>query len=105
MVMSSLHTKLYVPSSRGSLLIAINSKTKYKIHTAAMFLFYIQQNYLNKSFIFFEDLLPYIISVLQMKRCLCRFHLKSSCVHHVVTSDYAKLQITRLRCLTVAQFS
>jgi hypothetical protein len=38
MVTTCLHTKIHKPSSNGSLVIAIKSKPKYRLHAASMLL-------------------------------------------------------------------
>jgi len=73
-------------------------KTKYRSHASALLLFKIlQKDYLKRSFIFYEGILPCIISTSWINICHnCHSHLKSSCVRHVVIYVYRKLKITRL---------
>jgi hypothetical protein len=54
-------TKFQIINSNGSLIIAIKMKAKYRFHEATIFLFYILKNYLKKSCLFLEDLLPHAI--------------------------------------------
>jgi hypothetical protein len=50
-------------SYTGSFIISVKLNGKENIHMAKMLVFYIlQKNYLNKNCMFFNDLLPYIIS-------------------------------------------
>jgi len=53
-------------SSNGSLVVTIKPKTEYIFHAAATQYFFLRttKNCLNKCNVFFEDLLPHIISVL-----------------------------------------
>jgi hypothetical protein len=52
-----VHTKIKMSSSNG-LLVVIKTNVKYRYHVAAMLLYILQKNYLNKILIFFKDLLP-----------------------------------------------
>jgi len=42
------HTKFYIPSSSGSLVIATKPKTKYRVHASAMLLFHTVRSILIK---------------------------------------------------------
>jgi hypothetical protein len=52
-----LHTKFYVPSFIGSVIISIKLKYKYLFHTAAFY-----QKIHNKNCVLFRGQLPYVIS-------------------------------------------
>jgi hypothetical protein len=59
MFMISLGIKFHMPGTSGSLVTAIKLKAKENEHTATMMLFYILQKYfLEKIFIFSQDLSP-----------------------------------------------
>jgi hypothetical protein len=56
------HTNFQIPSSNGSLATAVKQKTKETFCTATILLFYILQKSCLNELIFFNILLPYIIS-------------------------------------------
>jgi len=61
MVMICLHAKFHKSSSNGSKVVAIKPKTKYIIQAAIMLFYTLQKKLLNNWYLFFKDLLPYII--------------------------------------------
>jgi hypothetical protein len=60
--------QIHLSNSNYSLVMAIKSKAKYVLHSAVVLFFSILQKkkYLDTSCIFFQDLLPYIISRFQI---------------------------------------
>jgi len=93
-------------ASIGSRLTAIKPKTKYRWHADAILLLYIlPKHYLDKTYMIFEDLLPYIISVLWINWRYYCFHLTNSCVSYVDITECRNLQITPFGCHPAAKYS
>jgi hypothetical protein len=63
MVMVCLHTKFHVTAFNGSLISVMKQETKLEFMQASCFSTFSKMNYVNKSSIIFEVLLPYVISV------------------------------------------
>jgi hypothetical protein len=55
------YTKFHMPASNGPIVITIKPKLNANVHTVARLFYILQKNYLIKSWIFFEDLLPHSI--------------------------------------------
>jgi hypothetical protein len=88
-------TKFQMHVSNGSLAIDIKQTTKNSFRaTTTSFFYFLQTNYHNKSRIFFEALLPYIISASNIKCC---FRLQISYIRHVVITEYVTFESTRLQ--------
>jgi len=61
--MICFHTKFHMPSSDGSLVIAIKPKTKFRLRAAAMLLLYIlQHRYLTKDVYFRSSIITHHFS-------------------------------------------
>jgi len=56
-----------------------------------LFLYMLQTEYFNKSYMFVKDLGQWKISVPYITRCYCHFHLTCCYVHHFVITDCRKL--------------
>jgi hypothetical protein len=55
-----LHAKFHVVSFSGSLDIAVEKKAKQNVRIATMLCFAFYKNFVNKNYIYFQNLLPYI---------------------------------------------
>jgi hypothetical protein len=60
--LSYFHINLDIPDSRGSVITTIKMKEEYTFHTNAMLFYILQKCNINKSCIFYEDLLPHKVS-------------------------------------------
>lgn len=75
--MLQVHTNLHVPTYSTSFITAIKLKVKECFCLAAMLLFHIPQKYyLNRSCIFFQVILPYIV-LGSKRKCWCDHHFRS----------------------------
>jgi len=78
-----LHKRFYSHSSNGVSVSAVRPTAKHNFRMTSMS-FYILQTKFNNSYVFFKDILPYVISGVYIKCHYCHSHLTSSCVNHVI---------------------
>jgi hypothetical protein len=98
-MMIILHTKFQMPSSSGSLVIAVTLKAKYR-YAAAILLFYFCKNISLTNIAYFQVLLPNRISG-PLYQIVLLSHLTSFCICHVVINCTKSKRIS-LKWPTVA---
>jgi hypothetical protein len=93
-----------MPTSGGFIHVTIKMIAKCRHRATAMLLFYIEQsNFIKRSCIFFQDLLPREITRPYTRVRCCRSHLRSTSHHNVATVDgrtYKYKDLLASNCMT-----
>jgi hypothetical protein len=86
--------------------VTIKPKTKKTLRAISMLFYYIlKENYCNRSYIFLEDIIPYIKAGLHVKWLFCRYGLINARVRHADNTDCRNLKFTVSGCNLMALLS